>query len=170
MSLTPITLRAIEISDIEVVTYWLKEPRVAEELSWHFPLTFEGTKAFFDMLASDQRNKGFAIENEAGGLVGLTMLYGINDNSREAWTGTLIAPGNSRRRGYAKASRLLLAEHAFGELNLKRLLSKISRSNIAAEKFLLSLPYSEIVETDESYDFKIFELTRSAWRQSNHPI
>ena len=153
-----IRLREMEISDAEIVTLWIRQPGMVVELSWRYPVTIEGTKQFFETAIKNKSCRLFIIEEKGGLPLGFTMLYGIDLSLREARTGTLIGEEN-RNKGYAKESRQLLFDLAFGTLGIKRLLSSTRRDNLAARSFLESASYTLLTNSEdadhENYYFEV---------------
>lgn len=144
-----IILREMEVSDDERVTFWIGQPGMAIELSWKYPVTLEGTRQFFEAAIKNKSCRLFIIEEKGGLPLGFTMLYGIDLSLREARTGTLIGEEN-RNKGYAKESRQLLFDIAFGTLGIERLLSRTRRDNLAARSFLESASYTLVTNSEDA--------------------
>jgi RimJ/RimL family protein N-acetyltransferase len=81
----------------------------------------------------DGTREGFAIVDAAGVFLGLALAAGIDDVSRTAELGYIVAPA-ARGRGTAAEALRLLTEWAFSERALHRLELRISVENEASKR------------------------------------
>jgi RimJ/RimL family protein N-acetyltransferase len=80
----------------------------------------------------DGTSDAFAIEDEAGGFLGCTMAFGIEEDAKSGELGYVVAPA-ARGRGVATAAVRLMTEWGFGERGLVRLELMISVENAASK-------------------------------------
>ncbi len=117
-----ITLRAIEISDLELLHKWSNDPDINYMLGgWHFPSNFCEQNKWLDSLSFTSLNQRFAIDTAEHGLIGMANLVNINWKDRNAFHGMLIGDKNIRGKGYGYDTVMTMNKYAFEELGLKRL-------------------------------------------------
>ncbi len=118
-----ITLRAIELADVETLNQWANSPEIWEMLGgWHFPYSALNTEQWVRSINNnDQKNQVFAIETKEHGLIGTANLVNIDWKNRNAFHGMMLGNKDTRGKGYAQDTVITLMRYAFEELGLNRL-------------------------------------------------
>lgn len=118
-----VTLRAIELKDIDSLNQWANSPEIWNMLGgWHFPYSTINTEQWIRTINNnDQKNQIFAIDTEEHGLIGTANLVNIDWKNRNAFHGIMLGNKNTRGKGYAQDTVLSLMHYAFNELGLNRL-------------------------------------------------
>lgn len=118
-----ITLRAIEVEDLELLSIWSNSPELWENLvGWHFPYSKLSTEQYIKNINNNNITyQNLAIETEELGLIGTINLVDIDWKNRNASNGIMLGDKDSRGKGYALDAVMTMMRYAFKELNLKRL-------------------------------------------------
>lgn len=118
-----VTLRAIEIKDLDLLAQWANSPEIWHWLGgWHFPYSRLSTENYIKSLSNNnQQNQNFAIEVEEVGLIGTTNLVNIDWKNRNAFHGIMLGNIDMRGKGYALDVVMTIMRYAFKELGLNRL-------------------------------------------------
>lgn len=126
-----ITLRAIDVADIETLNRWANAPEIWEMLGgWHFPYSILNTEQWVKSINNnDQKNQVFAIETKEHGLIGTANLVNIDWKNRNAFHGMMLGDKETRGKGYAQDTVMAIMRFAFDELGLQRLDGDMISSN-----------------------------------------
>ena len=126
-----ITLRAIDVADIETLNRWANAPEIWEMLGgWHFPYSILNTEQWVRSINNnDQKNQVFAIETKEHGLIGTANLVNIDWKNRNAFHGMMLGDKETRGKGYAQDTVMAIMRFAFDELGLQRLDGDMISSN-----------------------------------------
>ncbi|TSB23293.1 GNAT family N-acetyltransferase [Psychrobacter sp. YGAH215] len=118
-----VTLRAIEVEDLELLSIWSNSPELWENLvGWHFPYSKLSTEQYIKNINNNNITyQNLAIETEELGLIGTINLVDIDWKNRNASNGIMLGDKDSRGKGYALDAVMTMMRYAFKELNLKRL-------------------------------------------------
>jgi RimJ/RimL family protein N-acetyltransferase len=130
-----VTLRAIELDDVEVVHRWSNDPEVQGNLGgWHFPLSKAALAKWISGFTYDGRDQRFIVDHHTEGAVGIAALTDINWKDRNAFHGLLIGERTQRRQGLGADVVIAIMRYAFEELGLQRLDTTIVEFNLASMK------------------------------------
>ena len=125
-----ITLRAIEKDDLRLLHKWSNDPEIQSRLAgWHLPSSMIMMEKWLERISSDEFNLRFAIENEAGELIGSANLVDINWKDRNASIGLMLGDLKHRSKGYGTDTLMAIMRYAFEELGFERLDTTIIESN-----------------------------------------
>ena len=118
-----ITLRALELDDLSLLTKWSNSPEIWYNLGgWHFPYSSLSTQEYIKNIDNNNMKfQNFAIETEEMGFIGTTNLVDIDWKNRTAFNGILLGDKDSRGKGYALDAVMTVMQYAFKELGLNRL-------------------------------------------------
>ena len=118
-----VTLRAIEVEDLELLSIWSNSPELWKNLvGWHFPYSKLSTEQYIKNINNNNITyQNLAIETEELGLIGTINLVDIDWKNRNASNGIMLGDKDSRGKGYALDAVMTMMRYAFKELNLKRL-------------------------------------------------
>lgn len=118
-----VTLRAIELDDLELLSEWANSPETWQNLvGWHFPYSKLSTEQYIKSINNNSMDyQNLAIDTEDLGLVGTINLVDIDWKNRNASTGIMLGDKESRGKGYAIDAVMTIMRYAFKELNLNRL-------------------------------------------------
>ena len=118
-----ITLRAIEIADLDFLVHWSNSPEIWNMLGgWHFPYSRLSTEQYIKSINNnDMKYQNFAIETEEMGFIGTTNLVNIDWKNSNAYNGIMLGDKESRGKGYALDTVMTIMRYAFKELGLNRL-------------------------------------------------
>lgn len=105
--------------------------------SGRFPTTIEGLKEHIDFYnkSKDSILLGIFLEKTSKHIGNIT-LHQISWRDRHAEIGILIGDKKSRGKGYATEAIMLVAEHAFNKLNLRKLYTGMVKGNDASKRAL----------------------------------
>jgi RimJ/RimL family protein N-acetyltransferase len=128
--------RAPELSDTEIFTRWINDPRIRTYLDTRvFPLS---------QLAEDAWIRRFGVPPSGGtandvvvsfgrkgedGIIGTSGLHGINWIARHAEWGILIGDPADWNRGYGREVARRMLSYAFASLNLNRVHLRVNTGN-----------------------------------------
>lgn len=133
-----VTLRAIEIEDLEILKKWANEPEIQYWLGgWHFPTNMEDQKKWFGGLSANSLNQRFAIETEDLGLIGTANLVDIDWKNKNAFHGMMLGDKDIRGKGYGVDTVMAVLRFAFEELGLERIDGSMIEYNEASLKMYI---------------------------------
>lgn len=133
-----VVLRAIEQDDLPLLQKWSNDPAIQSMLGgWHFPVSAQDQRKWFESLSLNSPNQRFAIETQDDGLIGTANLVSIDWQNGNAFHGMLIGDTNLRGKGFALDTVMTLMRYAFEECGLYRLDTDIIQYNAASLKFYL---------------------------------
>lgn len=118
-----VTLRAIEIDDLDSLNRWSNSPELWKNLAgWHFPYSKLNTENWIlNINNNNSTNQIFAIDTIEHGLIGTASLKNIDWKNRNAFHGMMLGDVETRGKGYALDTVMALMRYAFEELGLNRL-------------------------------------------------
>jgi diamine N-acetyltransferase len=141
------SLRPLRASDRAISVRWRNDAEIRDNvLGYRFPVTEEMEAHWVDGVLKDQSRTRvvLAIEDEAdGAFVGLVYLNDIDWFVRNAEFGILIGERSRQGRGLAKDALALVANYAFGTLNLNRLYLRVVAFNKRALRLYRSFGFVE---------------------------
>ena len=118
-----VTLRAIEIEDLDLLARWSNSPEIWNLVAgWHFPYSKLSTEQYIkNNNNNNMKYQNFAIETEEMGFIGTTNLVDIDWKNGNAINGIMLGDKDSRGKGYALDAVMTIMRYAFKELGLHRL-------------------------------------------------
>src|SRR5262249_30477119 len=138
---------ALRASDRAISVRWRNDAEIRDNvLGYRFPVTEEMEAHWVDGVLKDQSRTRvvLAIEDKAdGAFVGLVYLNDIDWFVRNAEFGILIGERSRQGRGLAKDALALVANYAFGTLNLNRLYLRVVAHNKRALRLYRSFGFVE---------------------------
>ena len=141
------SLRPLRASDRAISVHWRNDAEIRDNvLGYRFPVTEEMEAHWVDGVLKDQSRTRvvLAIEDKAdGAFVGLVYLNDIDWFVRNAEFGILIGERSRQGRGLAKDALALVANYAFGTLNLNRLYLRVVAFNKRALRLYRSFGFVE---------------------------
>jgi len=141
------SLRPLRASDRAISVRWRNDAEIRDNvLGYRFPVTEEMEAHWVDGVLKDQSRTRvvLAIEDKAdGAFVGLVYLNDIDWFVRNAEFGILIGERSRQGRGLAKDALALVANYAFGTLNLNRLYLRVVAHNKRALRLYRSFGFVE---------------------------
>jgi diamine N-acetyltransferase len=141
------SLRPLRASDRAISVRWRNDAEIRDNvLGYRFPVTEEMEAHWVDGVLKDQSRTRviLAIEDKAdGAFVGLVYLNDIDWFVRNAEFGILIGERSRQSRGLAKDALALVANYAFGTLNLNRLYLRVVAFNKRALRLYRSFGFVE---------------------------
>ncbi|NAZ95989.1 GNAT family N-acetyltransferase [Vibrio toranzoniae] len=132
-----VTLRAIEIEDLEFIHQWANDSDIWDMLGgWHFPYSKGSSENWIKNINNnDKKNQYFAIEIKNKKIIGTINIVNIDWKNRSATYGIMLGDIQSQGKGYAKDAMLTILTFLFEELGLIRIESDILDTNIRSLKF-----------------------------------
>ena len=141
------SLRPLRASDRAISVRWRNDAEIRDNvLGYRFPVTEEMEAHWVDGVLKDQSRTRvvLAIEDKTdGAFVGLVYLNDIDWFVRNAEFGILIGERSRQGRGLAKDALALVANYAFGTLNLNRLYLRVVAFNKRALRLYRSFGFVE---------------------------
>lgn len=127
-----VTLRAIELDDLELLIKWSNSPELWHNLTgWHFPYSQISTESYIKNIDhANMKQQIFAIEAHDIGLIGTLSLVNIDWKNRSAENGIMLGEVGSRGKNYAFDAGMTFMRYAFKELGLNRLGGEILEYNV----------------------------------------
>ena len=124
-----ITLRAIEISDLDMMQKWANDPSIQYMLGgWHFPTNRNDQEKWYENLSCNSMHQRFLVVDKDSTKVGMANLVNINFKDGNAELGVLLDP-KFQGKGFGKDIVETLMKYSFEELRLNRLETSIIASN-----------------------------------------
>jgi RimJ/RimL family protein N-acetyltransferase len=130
-----VRLRPYAISDLDSIMKWINNHEVTRFLgSMAHPLSHRTEEMWLETVAmvSDANHRVFAIESLEGEYLGGIDLRDIDWVARKAALGIAIVKPEYWGKGYGTDAMRLMAQFAFGELNLNRLWLTVQAGNARA--------------------------------------
>ncbi|WP_201596666.1 GNAT family N-acetyltransferase [Psychrobacter fulvigenes] len=126
-----VTLRAIELEDLDLLVKWSNSPELWQHLGgWHFPYSKRSTEAYIKNIDHASMNRQmFAVEAHDIGLIGTYVLSDIDWKNRNAESGGMLGEVSSRGKNYAYDVGMTMMRYVFKELGLNRLGGEIIEYN-----------------------------------------
>lgn len=133
-----ITLKAIEIEDLELLNKWGNDPEIQYWLGgWHFPTSKNDILKWYNNLSVSSLNQRFSIYVDDLGLIGTANLVDIDWKNKNAFHGMLLGDKEIRGKGYAVDTVMAIMKYAFEELGLNRLDGSMIEYNVASLKMYI---------------------------------
>ena len=125
--------RPVEYKDLDVMRSWLNDPEISSlVVGWNFPVSLAQQEKWFERNIIPDTTHRWIVESEEMGVLGLTGLWQIDWQSRQALTGLKLGNKDIRGKGYGTDSIMALMAYAFLEVGLHRLWAEIIDYNIAS--------------------------------------
>ena len=133
-----VTLKAIEVEDLDVLNVWGNEPEIQYMLGgWHFPTSKNDIQKWFSSMSVSSLNQRYSIHTDDLGLIGTANLVDIDWKNKNAFHGMLLGDKEVRGKGYAVDTVMAVMKYAFEELGLNRLDGSMIEYNEASLKMYL---------------------------------
>ena len=140
-----IYMRPVELADAPVLQRYANDPTVRRTISNQFPQSLLAEEEWIKKLSKDnEKDVVLAIVlHETDELIGVMGLHKINAKDRTAITGALLGKEEWRGKGYGTEAKMILLNHAFNELNLRKVCSMALAFNKASLRFNEKCGYQE---------------------------
>ena len=143
-----VALAAMQRPYIDLVTPWLNDPEVTGGILLSPPVTLESEIAWYEGLGKEN-NIIFAIlarkdTSEQFEYAGHTGLHRVTWPDARASTGTFIGKSEARGRGVGKEAKMLLLNHAFRVVGLRKVNSEVKAFNLASVGHLVACGYGVV--------------------------
>lgn len=166
-------LRPLERADMVISQSWINDEAVRKYLTARGPISFDQQIQYFETTQNSHKHRVLAIVlHEGDRYIGNIGLHNIDWQSRVATSGTLIGETDCWGLGYAKEAKLLLLEHAFKDMGLRRVESKIMAPNVASARCQLACGYKlEGVSRQRHFrggkyvDEHLYAILREDWQE-----
>jgi [ribosomal protein S5]-alanine N-acetyltransferase len=167
----PIQLRALVLSDIETILEWALDQEFCLSNGWDFPNNPEKLRDHWTRIITEPREdfQRFAI-NDTGSILGYADLALIDWQEQRASFGIALARANWGQ-GIAAMAGVLMIEHAFVTLKLKRIVAEIHSSNQRSLRLMARLGFVRegVLRQHETYrgqkqDVILFGLLRDEYQ------
>ncbi len=133
-----VQLKAIEVSDLEMLNKWGNDPEIQYWLGgWHFPTNMNDIQKWHSSLNVQSTNQRFSIYTEELGLIGTANLVDIDWKNKNALHGMLLGDKEIRGKGFAVDTVMAIMKYAFEELGLERLDGCMIEYNAASLKMYI---------------------------------
>ena len=143
-----VALAAMQRPYIDLVTLWLNNPEATAGIILSPPVTLESEIAWYERIHKES-NIIFAIlarkdTSEQFKYAGHTALNRITWPDARASTGTFIGDPEARGRGVGKEAKMLLLNHAFRMVGLRKITSEVKAFNLASVGHLVACGYGVV--------------------------
>jgi RimJ/RimL family protein N-acetyltransferase len=140
-----VTLRTLARADVPNLLRWVNDPATNRYLiRGDFPMGWGDELEWVDRVAKRKLGDlNLGIEVHGLGLIGTMGLCVGSWSDRTAGTGTMIGVAEARGKGYGTEAKMLLLDHAFNRLNLRKVYSEVCVLNVASHKCQLRCGYVE---------------------------
>lgn len=129
-----VTLRAVELEDMELLRGMLNDPEMEKAVvGWSFPVSKYSQQKWYESAIGNQKNQRYVIETNEDGAVGIATLYDIDWKNRRATHGIKLANKERRTKGIGTDTIMAIMRYAFDELGLHRLDGSWFDDNIASK-------------------------------------
>lgn len=128
-----IKLRFFEPRDIDLIAPLRSSAEAYDYFYEYDPYSREHQLQWWQNASLKQNEKNFVIAaTDSDEAVGTIALVDIDMRNRKAEIGRIMIDGAHRSKGYGRVALALLAEYAFGHLNLRKLYLEVFSSNTKA--------------------------------------
>ena len=150
-----IHLRPLQLEDAnDVYLKWINDPEVTRGMATgYFPTTIEQLKAYISGTLNDANTIFLAMCDAEGKHIGNLKIDRIDWIAGTCELGVIIGEESARGKGYGKAAMKLIIQHAFNELNLRKISLAVFENNPAAQHLYESLGF-ELEGTFKNHVFK----------------
>lgn len=138
-------LRPVNVEhDLPYCTKWINDEYVIRFLKAISPTTEAREREYLEGIGKDPNNIVYAIETlEDAKFIGMMGLHRIDWIGRMATTGSIIGDKDYWGKGYGTDAKMLLLNHAFNRLDLRRINSSTIAYNKRSAGCLLKCGYKQ---------------------------
>ncbi len=122
-------------TDLAAYVRWFNDPEIRYYTFGWRPLTYQAESDRFDEMEKNKEDIRVAIETLDGKLIGTMGLHQIDRNSGVATTGAVIGEKEYWSRGYGTDAKMILLNHAFNEMNLRKICSWVWSFNGRSRRY-----------------------------------
>lgn len=169
-----IRLRRPERSDLPTFVKWINDPEVRAGISMYLPMSMEEEEKWFArMLERPQAERTLAVDMRDGDgwrLIGSTGMFEIDWRNQSAEYGIMIGEKDVWNQGYGTEITELMLKHAFGTLNLHRVMLRVFANNPRAVRTYQKAGFThegtlrEVEWMDGEYvDTRLMSILRHEW-------
>lgn len=128
-------------TDLECLLVWLNDPEVRQFIQRARPLSEEEELEWLANAHKRENDEVLAVETVRGAFIGIMGLHRINPIDRTAATGAILGKKSYWGRGYGTDAKMALLNHAFNELNLRKIESHVYSYNARSLAYSLHCGY-----------------------------
>lgn len=129
-----VTLRAIELSDCEMLRSLMNDPEIEYMLGgWSFPVSRDEQEKWCQSLSSAKNTLRVVIEVE-NTAIGTAILSDIDYKNGTAQIHIKLMPGDYRHKGYGSDTVNALIRYAFNELRLHCVYAHVNEHNEPSQR------------------------------------
>lgn len=116
-----VNLRPVLRSDIQLLLRWMNDPEVYRYLNTFFPAYELDEERWIEKVADEKEHHvQLAMVTVEGTHIGNMGLHRIHWKDRVAWSGAVIGEKEYWGRGFGTEAKMLLLNHAFNVMNLRK--------------------------------------------------
>ncbi|MEY4602390.1 MAG: hypothetical protein RL292_331 [Candidatus Parcubacteria bacterium] len=140
-----IYMRPVELADAPVLQRYANAPDVRQMISNQFPHSLISEEEWIKKISKDSTKEVVLVIvlKDTDQVIGVMGLHHINWKDRTATTGALIGKEEWRGKGYGTEAKMLFLNHAFNELNLRKICSTALEFNQLSLGFNAKCGYKE---------------------------
>lgn len=129
-----VTLRAIELSDCEMLRSLMNDPEIEYMLGgWSFPVSTDEQEQWCQNLSASKDTLRVIIEAEST-TIGTAVLSDIDYKNGTAQIHIKLMPGDNRHKGYGSDTVNTLVRYAFHELRLHCVYAHVNEHNEPSQR------------------------------------
>jgi diamine N-acetyltransferase len=163
-------LRPLDMSDVDRCTRWVNDPEIRDFITIAFPLSKTQEEEYIRSSSGGDKIK-LAIVTYENVHIGNITVDKIDWINRVATTGTMIGEKEYWGKGYGTEAKMLLLDHLFNRLGIRKVHSAAYAFNPRSIKYSLKCGYKIIGRyKDERYhngsyhDLVLLEVFKDEWQ------
>lgn len=169
---TRVYLRPHEKGDLPFFCQALNNEGISKYLSRHTPVMLQEEEEWFESRAKKKDNSRACsiVLKENNQIIGSIGLYDIDWISRTATTGSFIGREDLLGKGLGTEAKMLWLKHAFLEINLRRIYSRVAGFNGRSLRYAQKCGYKEVARLPEHvfreglyHDLVYLVVTQEQW-------
>jgi RimJ/RimL family protein N-acetyltransferase len=122
-----VILRPVMEEDVPLFFEWMNDPEVTQYMETHRPVTLSQEQAWFERVSKIEQDSVtlVIVVKKTKACIGCISISKINSREGTAITGTVIGDKRAWGKGYGSEAKMLLLDHAFNDLNLRKIYSYV---------------------------------------------
>jgi RimJ/RimL family protein N-acetyltransferase len=140
-----IYLRPVLKEDLPSMTLWINDSEISQNLTTVYPMSPDDEEKWFSQI-SEKKGKNVLLAivlKENDEIIGTMGFTDIDHRNGTAETGAMIGNKDYWDKGYGTEAKMLVLQYAFNTLNLRKINSRVYRTNPRSKRALEKAGYVE---------------------------